>query len=105
MLIVSSGRDLSDWSRPLLGSLNNKVVATSFSLTGTSPGSASYFLSRPGFLMLIVSSGHDLSDWSRPPLGSLNNKVVATSFYLTGTSPGSASYFLSRPRSDVAICL
>ena len=28
MLSVSLGRDLSDWSRPLLGSLNNKMVAT-----------------------------------------------------------------------------
>ena len=43
---VSLGRDLSDWSRPPLGSLNNKVVATSISLTGTLLGSASGFLSR-----------------------------------------------------------
>ena len=47
MLIVSSGHDLSDLLRPPLGSLNNKVVATSFSLTGTLLGSASGFLSRP----------------------------------------------------------
>ena len=28
MFSVCLGRDLSDWSRPLLGSLNNKMVAT-----------------------------------------------------------------------------
>ena len=47
MFSVSLGRDLSDWSRPPLGSLNNKVVATLISLTGTSLGSALGFLSRP----------------------------------------------------------
>ena len=46
---VSLGRDLSDWSRPPLGFLNNKVVVTSISLTGTSLGSASGFLSRPRY--------------------------------------------------------
>ena len=49
MFSVSLGHDLSDWSRPPLGSLNNKVVATSISLTGTSLGSASGFLSGPRY--------------------------------------------------------
>ena len=47
MLSVYSGRDLSDLSRPPLRFLINKVVATSISLTWTSLGSASGFLSRP----------------------------------------------------------
>ena len=45
MFSVSFGCDLSDWSQPLFGSLNNKMVATSISLTGTSLGSGSGFLS------------------------------------------------------------
>ena len=40
MFSVSLGCDLNDWSRPLLGSLNNKMVATLISLNGTSLGSA-----------------------------------------------------------------
>ena len=47
MFSVSLGHDLSDWSRPLLGYLNNKMVATSISLIGNSLGSAPGFLSRP----------------------------------------------------------
>ena len=36
MLGVYSGRDLSDWLRPPLWSLNEKLVATSISLVETS---------------------------------------------------------------------
>ena len=49
MFSASLGRDLSDWLWPPLGSLNNKMVATSISLTATLLGSASGFLSRPQY--------------------------------------------------------